>query len=331
MRHARAVDLPTGGGRPAGIGEDGGVNNATKLAAYGGALVLAFGLAWGIGGAAGAGLVPAGDGHGTHAAGGGHGDGGGGGHAHGGGSAEHGPGGLSVTESGYTLVTQRTTFTPGTPAELAFSITGSDGRPVAAFDVEHDKRLHLIVVRRDATGFQHLHPELGADGVWRTSLTLPTGGVYRAFADFVPTGAEPLTLGTDLFAPGEFTPAQPAPSMVAQVDGYQVTLSGELVGGGSSQLVASVSRDGAPVTDLEPYLGAFGHLVALRDHDLAYLHVHPNSAAVPGPADRTGPQVAFTAEVPSAGTYRLFLDFQHGGTVRTAEFTMSAADPATAR
>lgn len=165
---------------------------------------------------------------------------------------------------------------PGTPAEFAFALIGSDGEPVTAFDVEHDKRLHLIVVRRDATGFQHLHPELGTDGVWRTPLTLPTGGVYRAFADFVPTGGQPLTLGADLFAPGDFTPAQPAPSRVAQVDGYQVTLDGDLTGGEASQLIASVSRAGAPVTDLEPYLGAFGHLVALRGHDLAYLHVHPS-------------------------------------------------------
>ena len=35
-----------------------------------------------------------------------------------------------------------------------------------------------------------------------------------------------------------------------------------------------------------------------------------------------GPQVSFVAEVPSAGRYRLFLDFQHDDTVRTAEFTV---------
>ncbi|MGQ0573084.1 MAG: hypothetical protein ACT4RN_02645 [Pseudonocardia sp.] len=304
-------------------------NTVTRLVAYGGALVLAFGLAWGIGSAAGpdGGARPAGA-----AAGHDHGAGAsGGGHAHGGaGAAEHGPGGLAVTEAGYTLAARAATFSPGAPAEFAFSITGSDGRPVTAFDVEHDKRMHLVVVRRDATGFQHLHPELGTDGVWRTPLTLPTGGVYRAFADFVPTGGPALTLGTDLFVPGEFAPAAPAPARVATVDGYQVTLEGELVGGGSSQLVATVTRGGLPVTDLEPYLGAFGHLVALRRDDLAYLHVHPNAAAPPRPGDRAGPQVTFTAEVPSAGTYRLFLDFSHGGVVRTAEFTTTAAGPPTA-
>lgn len=308
------------------------MRDATRLAAYGGALLLAFGLAWAIGLAVGGSPDDAG-----HMLGAGHERAGTGGHDHATmqdhdrADAARGPGGLAVTEAGYTLAAPRTTFSPGTPVEFAFTITGSDGRPVTAFDVEHDKKLHLIVVRRDATGFQHLHPELGADGVWRTPLTLPTGGVYRAIADFVPTGAQPLTLGTDLFAPGTFTPVEPAPSQVAQIDGYQVTLEGTLEGGEPSRLVASVTRDGVPVTDLEPYLGAFGHLVALRGHDLGYLHVHPDTAAPPQPADRAGPTIAFTAEVPSAGTYRLFLDFRHRGTVRTAEFTMIATDPATPR
>jgi uncharacterized protein YfaP (DUF2135 family) len=77
------------------------------------------------------------------------------------------------------------------------------------------------------------------------------------------------------------------------------------------------------VTDLQPYLGAYGHLVALRSGDLAYLHVHPDGA----PRDGTtspGPDVVFHADVPSAGTYHLYLDFKHDGVVRTAAFTVEA-------
>jgi hypothetical protein len=81
------------------------------------------------------------------------------------------------------------------------------------------------------------------------------------------------------------------------------------------------------VTDLQPYLGAYGHLVALRDGDLAYLHVHPDGAPGDG-RTAAGPQVTFYAEVPSSGSYRLYLDFQHAGTVRTAEFTAVAGTPA---
>jgi hypothetical protein len=95
-----------------------------------------------------------------------------------------------------------------------------------------------------------------------------------------------------------------------------------------STLTLSVSRDGRPVTNLQPYLGAYGHLVALRTSDLAYLHVHPMGE----PGDGTtpaGPEVDFHTTVPSNGNYRLFFDFKHDDVVRTAEFTVSvgSAEP----
>jgi len=300
------------------------MNAALRLSGYTAVLALVFAAAWGVGAAVGApatapppaapvaSAVP-------HAAmGAGTADDG---HAHRHGANEDDSAGLVATAAGYTFVPKLTTYRPGVPAELAFTITGSDRRPVTRFDVEHEKQMHLILVRRDSAWFQHLHPTIGPDGVWRVPLVLPVPGIYRVYADFVPTGGPPLVLGTDLFAPGDFDPVAFPPSRVAQVAGYQVRLDGELVPGSPSQVFATVSRDGAAVTDLEPYLGAFGHLVALRQSDLTYLHVHPD-AATPAPTDRSGPGIAFTTEVPSAGTYRLFLDFRHAGTVRTAEFTV---------
>jgi hypothetical protein len=226
----------------------------------------------------------------------------------------HDPGGLATTRDGYTVVPESTTLNSGT---FAFRIT-QPGGPVTAFDVAHDRRLHLIVVRRDGTGFQHLHPEMDAAGTWRVPLTVPAAGVYRAFADFAPTGGPETTLGVDLFAPGDFQPVAHAPARSSTVDGYTVTLDGDLTAGAVAPLTLTVSRDGAPVT-VQPYLGANGHLVALRDGDLAYLHVHPHTDAAPGS------MVGFDAEVPSAGTYRLFFDFQVDGVVRTADFTVVAS------
>ena len=227
----------------------------------------------------------------------------------------HDPGGLASTGDGYTLVPESTTLGSGT---FAFRITGPDGSPVTGFDVVHDRPLHLVVVRRDATGFQHVHPERDATGTWRVPLTVPAAGVYRAFADFSPTGGPATTLGVDLFAPGDFQPVAHAPTRSTTVDGHTVTLDGDLTAGAVSPLTLTVSRDGAPVA-VQPYLGAYGHLVALRESDLAYLHVHPRSDAAPGSA------VGFDAEVPSPGTYRLFFDFQVDGVVRTADFTVATA------
>jgi hypothetical protein len=231
------------------------------------------------------------------------------------------PAGLASSAQGYTLVPTDPMLTVGAPTDFSFRITGSDGTPVTAFDEEHTKRLHLIVVRRDTTGFQHLHPEMAADGTWRVPLTVPAAGSYRAFADFTPTGGPPLTLGVDLAAAGDQTPVRHQPARTAQLDGYEVQLEGELVPGAASPLTLTVSRGGVPVADLQPYLGAYGHLVALREGDLAYLHVHPDGAPGDG-RTAAGPAIRFVAEVPGAATYRLFLDFRHGDVVRTAEFTL---------
>ncbi|MFI6741511.1 hypothetical protein ACIBI9_52085, partial [Nonomuraea sp. NPDC050451] len=193
------------------------------------------------------------------------------------------PRGLQVSENGYTL-NPLTTVKAGEPTDFRFTVTGPDGRPVTDYQVEHDKKLHFIVVSRDLASFQHLHPVQDGDGAWSVRLTLADPGAYRAFADFAPVGGGNLTLGADLLVAGDYTPrALTEVSRTATVDGYTVSLQGDLVPGQASRLTLSVSKDGKPVTDLQPYLGAYGHLVALRAGDLAYLHVHPEDSVKAGP------------------------------------------------
>jgi hypothetical protein len=233
------------------------------------------------------------------------------------------PGGLMTSQAGYTLVLTSTEAQPGRAQPISFVIEGPDGIPVTEYDAEHDKLLHLIVVRRDFTGFQHVHPELSPDGTWTAAADL-NAGQWRVFADFVPTGADGLTLGADLAVPGQVAQASLAPeARTSIVDGYTVTLKGELVAGEHSMLTLSVAKDDHPVTDLEPYLGAYGHLVALREGDLAYLHVHPGGEPGDGETE-PGPDIEFGAEVPSGGGYHLYLDFKHDGVVRTAQFALEA-------
>jgi hypothetical protein len=225
---------------------------------------------------------------------------------------------VGPTNNGYRLVPATNQLSTTDPADFRFQIVGPNGKPVTAFATAHEKQLHLIVVRRDLTGFQHVHvhPQLQADGTWSIPLRVNAPGPYRVFADFQPEGQGNVILGVDVNAPGTYepTPASHA-TTVSTVDGYTVTLEGQLIPGAATQLTLTVSKDGVPVTDLQPYLGAFGHLVALRDGDLAYVHVHPQETT------QAGPHIVFHAEVPSAGTYRLFLDFQHNGKVHTADFT----------
>ncbi|WP_018179276.1 hypothetical protein [Jongsikchunia kroppenstedtii] len=233
------------------------------------------------------------------------------------------PGGLAATQDGYTLQLDDRITASSAEAPIRFRIVDTAGAPVTDYQTEHDKELHLIVVRRDLSGYQHLHPVRDAAGTWTTTADLSRAGDYKVFADFAPTGAAGITLGTDLAVGGDYQPVPlPAESATAVVDGYTVQMTGTVAAGPGSMVSFKVTQDGTPVTDLQPYLGAYGHLVALRSTDLAYVHVHPGGA--PGDGHTApGPDVAFHMTAPSAGTYRLFLDFKHGDRVRTAEFTVN--------
>lgn len=234
------------------------------------------------------------------------------------------PGGLQVTQDGYTLTLNNSIATANPDATLEFQILSPTGAPVQRYVEKHEKLLHLIVVRNDLAVFQHVHPILDDKGTWSVPLDLSRAGDYRVFADFMPTGGPALTLGANLHVAGKYDP-QPLPpaSQAAKVDDYTVTLQGTPEVNEASMLTLSVSRDGKPVDDLQPYLGAYGHLVAVRAPDLAYLHVHPMSDGA-----TAGPEIGFHTTFPSAGSYRLFLDFQHGGVVRTAAFTVNITETA---
>ncbi|NMM87999.1 hypothetical protein B2J88_27195 [Rhodococcus sp. SRB_17] len=289
------------------------MRTSTTLATYAVGLVAVFGAALGVGAAIGSPIDMSTTSHSTHesmpAA------------------DAATPAGLEVSSGGYTLSDVTAPERSGAAGTLSFHILDSHNQPVVDFDTLHEKKLHLIVVRSDTSEFRHVHPVLAADGTWSIDWTWPSAGTYRVFADFDPTDGTQLTLGRNIDVAGEFTPAPlPPVSTTASVDGYTVTLDGDLTTAGGP-ITLNVARDGVPVTDLDPYLGAYGHLVALRTGDLAYLHVHPEGEPGDG-VTAAGPDISFHAQAPSEGTYRFFLDFQHEGVVRTAEFTVTAGTPA---
>jgi hypothetical protein len=218
--------------------------------------------------------------------------------------------GLAVAEGGLKLQLANADLDRGQSANLSFKVLQDNGKPVTDFEAEHDRRMHVIVVRRDGSGFQHVHPQMAPDGTWTTPLTLDQAGDYRVFADFVVDG-EARTLAGDLFVDGRVD-HRPLPEPATTADaggGYEVELAEPQPG----MLEFEVTTDGRPV-QVDPYLGANGHLVALREGDLAYLHVHP--------AEHGGAHgIAFETEFPSTGRYALYLQFKDEGKVRTAQFT----------
>ncbi len=237
--------------------------------------------------------------------------------------------GLAVSDGGMTLDLERSEVAQGEETQLRFAILGEDEEPLLDFEVEHTKELHLIVVRRDLTGFQHLHPTMDGGGTWSTPLRLPDAGNYRVFADFK-TADTNYTLASDLAVDGDvdWDELPPQGTETTTDSGYDVGIEGAAATAGEEATLSfNVIRDGELV-EVEPYLGADGHLVALREGDLAYLHVHPLEGDGDGDHDGHGAEtttsrepISFATEFPTAGRYRLFLQFKHEGAVHTAAFT----------
>jgi hypothetical protein len=223
--------------------------------------------------------------------------------------------GLAVADDGLRVELDQPELRRGRAETIAFRIVDERGEVVRDFDVEHERRMHLIVARRDLTGFQHLHPTIDDQGTWTTQLKLPEAGSYRLFADFSRDG-EAFTPATDLRVDGaaDLEPLPVATKTAISGGGYDVRLdSAGAEAGEEAELRFTITRDGTPV-QTEPYLGAGGHLVALREGDLAFLHVHPED-------DRVG----FRATFPTEGRYRLFLQFKHEGRVQTVAFTQEVS------
>ena len=212
------------------------------------------------------------------------------------------------------------------PGTVSLRIVGPRG-PVTDFQRIHTKPVHMYVLRDDLSGYQHLHPEI-VDGAWTAPVTIDDGGAYRVYAEFVPfgrpAGADPTVLGVPFVIAGDTTMASvPAPAALAQSGPFTVRrLDGtaDLASNKHAVIKFEVTRDGGPVT-LEPYLGAYAHLsnFEVRTQGLKHLHPLPANATGGPPADGV---LAFHAAFAERGDKRMFLQFQVGGVVYQAAFTL---------
>ncbi len=234
--------------------------------------------------------------------------------------------GLTTDASGFHFAGATSSLAAGQPASFQFRILGADGKPVTAFELDQTKLMHFYLIRSDLTGFQHIHATMSTDGTWTAPLAPAQPGTYRAYASFItkdPSGkAVALVLSQLVTVPGTaIVMPLPAASPTTQVDGYTVTLSGDQIMAGTEHpLTATVSKDGQPVTDLQPYLDTYAHLTAFHDNDLAFAHLHPHGTVN---GDHGGPTLSFEAMLPKSGNWRLFLQFQTAGVLHTAAVTLS--------
>ena len=210
----------------------------------------------------------------------------------------------------------------GHPAVLTYTPqeVGKEQVPVP-LAVVHEKKVQLIIVRKDLSAFYHEHPEYTAEGNYRAPFTFAKGGEYVLFQDYTPAGSghqlgrQPVTVSGPKYTPVKFSKDQ----MQWQQDGYQATLSFDkaLSVGQLLAMKINLTKNGQPVTNLENYLGALGHVVVISEDTERYLHVHPN--------DQTdkGPNIGFNTSFEAPGLYRVFLQFNHAGQIHTGNFTVN--------
>jgi hypothetical protein len=222
----------------------------------------------------------------------------------------HGDHGAPAAPSELKLVTMPAMPAAGQVTDLSLQILGPDQKPVTKFDILHEKLAHLIIVREGLDEFAHLHPEVGSDGTLRIKHDFGKAGPYRLFVDYQPGGGAPSLAMGQLAVAGDDSPAAAlvpnAGTPIADGDveaKVEVTPEAE----GTTIRFKITGRGGKAIDDLQPYLGAMGHLVVIKSGSLDYVHAHPVGDSMTAPDG----VVAFEAHLTSAGIYKAWGQFRH--------------------
>ena len=177
---------------------------------------------------------------------------------------------------------------PGQKATLRFRIFHpGTGEPIKKFEAVHERQYHLFVISQDMEYFQHIHPEEQPDGTWSIDVTLPKAGYYKVLSDFLPSGGASQFIARPLVTAGyagdlaaDSAHLVPDAVLTKTVDDITATLTTDpptFVAGqyGHLKFHLTDTATGRPITDLQTYLGAFGHTLIMSEDMVDYVHSHP--------------------------------------------------------
>ncbi|GGI45688.1 hypothetical protein GCM10008018_13410 [Paenibacillus marchantiophytorum] len=205
---------------------------------------------------------------------------------------------------------------------ITIKIQDKDGKSIEKFDTVHEKQMHFIIVSKDLSFFNHIHPDYKGKGEFTVTTQFPTAGEFKVIADITPTGMGAMSKSQWVTVQGDLPaqkPIEPDASLTKVVDGKEVTLSiDHLMAGMELNLNFNIkdAQTKKPVTDLQPYLGAVGHVVILTQDAENYLHVHPTDEKA------SGPDAKFMTTFPHSGVYKIWGQFQQNGKVFTVPFVV---------
>lgn len=211
-----------------------------------------------------------------------------------------------------------------------FRVMGKDGKELTPdqLKIVHEKLMHFLIVRDDMTQFQHLHP-VYESGVWMVTTTMAQPGDYNFYLDIAPKAEDATVLRMSLrIATPTIKKEFPTPNTKQRVMDQDVVATlataGAWTSGQEKTVVFALTKASKPVSEIDPYLGAFGHLVILR-HNAPdeFLHVHPLTEGAP----KDG-KVSFMTTFTDPGRYTLYAQFSIGGSIRTFPITIDVTGEA---
>jgi hypothetical protein len=213
-----------------------------------------------------------------------------------------------------------------TTNQLTITIKDNKGKPISEFEVNHEKKMHLIVASKDLSKYQHIHPTYKGKGVFTVPVTFTQGGSFQLIADFVPKGQSDTVQMHTVSVKGN-TPAPvsltPDKKLVKTVNGNQVSLKIDSQLKANQETMLNFYFEDAqtkqPIQDLQPYLGAVGHVVILNQDATKYLHVHPMDERV------KGSNAMFHTTFPSPGVYKIWGEFQRSNKVFIVPFVVEVS------
>jgi uncharacterized membrane protein len=224
----------------------------------------------------------------------------------------------------------------GTPTWLRF-VPLERGRLLRGLSVVHEHPLHLIIVSADFDVFDHVHPTLEPDGSLVLSYAFRSPGEYLLYADVTPDGQRAQVFRLPVIVQAQAGEPEPPPrardlrtsSTLSKAVDDDPGMTAELrfqprtpVAGIETHFLVRLSKDGAPVNDLEPYLGVMAHGVFISEDSNVFLHCHPEQLVSPEPTARGGPDIPFATFFPRPGLYKLWVQYKRQGQMGLVSFVV---------
>jgi len=207
---------------------------------------------------------------------------------------------------------------------ISIFIKDKANQPIKSFETVHEKKMHLFIVSKDLAYFSHIHPKYKGDGEFTITTAFPAGGDYKIIAEFTPKGGGDSSIESHWqHVEGEAAkeePLVPDQELTKVVDGKKVSLTFDHLMADKTLHMTFTITDAAtdkPIKNLQPYLGAMGHTVAMNADAEKYLHIHPMTTA------GNGPKVIFMTIFPEAGVYKVWGQFKHEGKIFTVPFVIN--------